>query len=376
MAEAKQISDLLRERIEAGDFPSAVYLVAEKGEVVFSGALGLAVAEPEKIAPMLETIYDAASLTKVLVTGLLCAGALEENKLQLTEPVSKYFPQFDSPDKAGITVQQLLTHTSGFAAWKPFYLLAGKTDYEAKKKNVTELIAAEPLINAPGTKAVYSDLNFLILGFLLEEIYGDRLDRVAEGEIFRPLELERTFFNPPPELAREIAASERGNEYEKQVCLESGYDITNYSWREDVIRGEVHDGNAYFMGGVAAHAGVFSTAQEILKIARQFLPGSTRLLKPETCRMFHTDLTPGLNEARSLAFELAATEGSTAGEALARDSFGHLGFTGTSLWIEPGSERIFILLTNRTHARALPFANINGVRREFHRLGVEALKKT
>lgn len=356
------------------DFPSAVYLVAEKGEAVFSDALGSAVAESETIAAGMDTIYDAASLTKVLVTGLLSAKLLEEKKLQLADHVSKYFTQFDSAEKGRITVGQLLTHTSGFAAWKPFYLLAGDAAYAEKKESVTGLIASEPLINAPDAKAVYSDLNFLILGFLLEKIYGERLDVIAENEIFRPLGLQKTFFNPPPALKGEIAASERGNEYEKQTCIERGYDTRKNRWREGVIWGEAHDGNAYFMDGVAGHAGLFSTAHEILKIARQFLPGWTKLLKPETCRMFQTNFTPGLNEARSLSFELAATEGSTAGEALSKDSFGHLGFTGTSLWIEPATERIFILLTNRTHARALPFANINQVRREFHRLAINALK--
>jgi len=375
VSEVKQISDLLRERIAARDFPSAVYLIAEKGEVIFSGALGAAVAEPETIAAGMETIYDLASLTKPLVTGLLCAGLLEEKKLHLAEPVSKYFAEFNSPDKARITIQQLLTHTSGFAAWKPFYLLMGNggvNDYAEKKQRVIEIIASEPLTYAPDAKAVYSDLNFLLLGFLLEKIYSARLDKIAAGEIFGPLELTKTFFNPPAEFKTLTAASERGNEYEKQTCLENGYDVSGYPWRTDVIRGEVHDGNAYFLDGVAAHAGLFSTAAETLKIARQFLPGSTELLRPETCRIFCTDLTPGLNEARSIAFDLAATAGST-GEALAKDSFGHLGFTGTSLWIEPGTERVFILLTNRTHARELPFANINPVRREFHRLASSIL---
>jgi CubicO group peptidase (beta-lactamase class C family) len=371
VTESKQISDLLRERIKARDFPSAVYLAAEKGEIVFSGALGSAVAEPETIAAEIDTIYDLASLTKPLITGLLCARLLEKKKLDLAEPIAKYFGQFSSPDKDQITVQQLLTHTSGFAAWKPFYLLTGDAE---KKKRVIELIAAEPLLNAPDTKAVYSDLNFLMLGFLLEKIYGERLDGIAASEIFLPLGVQKTFFDPPAEFKHRIAASERGNAYEKQTCIKSGYDISGYPWREEVIWGEVHDGNAYFLDGIAAHAGLFSTAAETLKIARQFLAGPTELLAPETCRMFHTNFTPGLNEARSLSFELAATENSTAGDALAKNSFGHLGFTGTSLWIEPETERVLILLTNRTHARELPFANLNRVRRTFHGLAINALK--
>src|SRR3712207_1009971 len=146
-------------------------------------------------------------------------------------------------------------------------------------------------------------------------------------------------------------------------------------WREGTIWGEVHDGNAYFLGGAAGHAGLFSTAAETYKIARQFLAGSSVLLKPETCALFRTNMTEGLNEARSPAWQLAATPESTAGPRLPSDAFGHLGFTGTSCWLDPSRERVFILLTNRTHARALPFVNINGVRRRFHTLAVEALER-
>jgi CubicO group peptidase (beta-lactamase class C family) len=146
-------------------------------------------------------------------------------------------------------------------------------------------------------------------------------------------------------------------------------------WRARTIWGEVHDGNAFFLGGAAGHAGLFSTARETLSLARQFLPRTTTLLAPETCALFKVNMTEGLNEARSFAWQLAATPESTAGPRLAPDSFGHLGFTGTSCWIDPQRERIFILLTNRTHARSLPFSNINSVRRRFHTLAVEALER-
>jgi CubicO group peptidase (beta-lactamase class C family) len=136
----------------------------------------------------------------------------------------------------------------------------------------------------------------------------------------------------------------------------------------------VHDGNAFFLGGVAGHAGLFSDARETLRIARQFLPETTELLKPETCALFRTNMTERLEESRSLSWQLASTKDSTASAALAPQSFGHLGFTGTSCWLDPTKQRIFILLTNRTHARQLPFANINSVRRSFHTLAVSALE--
>jgi CubicO group peptidase (beta-lactamase class C family) len=363
-----QISEFLQSRIEAKDFPSAVYLVAEKGEIVLHDALGLAVVAPEKVAARSETIYDLASLTKVLITGLLAAKLIETGEINLADKAAKYFSELGAGEKREITLGNLLTHTSGFPAWKPFYLIS------ASRAEIPQAIASEPLANPVNGKVVYSDLNFLMLTFLLEKLYGQRIDRIAEKEIFQPLKLQNTFFNPPQNLREKIAASEKGNEFEKNTCIEAGYfqsraDADNSDkFRNYQIWGEVHDGNCRFMDGVSGHAGLFSNAGEICKIARQFLPAASTLLKPETCRLFRTNFTEGLNEARSIAFQLAATEDSSAGARLSKDSFGHLGFTGTSLWIDPQTERIFILLTNRTHARELPFANLNAVRRRFHSL--------
>ena len=383
------ISKFLQSRIDAQDFPSAVYLVAEKGEIVCQDALGFAVVEPEKIEAKLDTIYDLASLTKPLVTGLLCAKLIEDKNLDLEQMVEAYLPElikfgvssekdsleidYVDYDCLDVSILDLLIHYSAYQAWKPFYLLLDKQNKD-KRKEVLNLIANK--ISAQfEPPVVYSDLNFIMLGGLLEKIYGKRLDKIAKEEIFAPLNLHNTFFNPLKELQKQIAASEKGNEYEKNVCREMGFEIPNpqSQIRNRIIWGEVHDGNCYFMNGVSGHAGLFSTAEETFKIAQQFLANQTTLLKPETCKLFRTNFTKGLNEARSIAFQLAETKDSTAGESLAKDSFGHLGFTGTSLWIEPETERTFILLTNRTHARRLPFANINAVRRKFHELAVEML---
>jgi CubicO group peptidase (beta-lactamase class C family) len=135
----------------------------------------------------------------------------------------------------------------------------------------------------------------------------------------------------------------------------------------------VHDGNAYFLGGFAGHAGLFSTANETFQIAQQFLPSQTTVLRPETCHLFQNNLTAGLHEDRSLAFQLASTADSAAGPSISPQSYGHLGFTGTSVWIDPEKDRVFILLTNRTHNHSVPFVNINSVRRRFHDLAVGQL---
>jgi serine-type D-Ala-D-Ala carboxypeptidase len=364
-----EISNFLQERISAEDFPSAVYLIAEKGEIVFQDALGFAVVEPEKIAATIDTIYDLASLTKVLVTGLLCAKLIERGEINFQDRITEIFTEFDTHEKHDIAIQNLLTHTSGFQAWLPFYLFVNSIP------EMFQFIALQSLEKKINAKVVYSDFNFITLGFLIEEIYYDRLHNISREEIFEPLNLQNTFFNPPKDLQKRIAASEFGNEFEKQTCVEQGFDVSKYNWRECQIWGEVHDGNAYFMNGVSGHAGLFSNAFETFKIAQQFLSEETVLLKPETCKLFRTNFTPGLNEARSIAFQLAETKDSTASKALSKDSFGHLGFTGTSLWVEPETRRIFILLANRTHNRALPFANINSVRRKFHELAVEALNE-
>ena len=364
------ISNMLAERIEAGDFPSAVYIVAEAGRVRFADALGDAVREPEVRPATLDTVYDLASLTKPLVTGMLLALLVERGTVGLDSPVAEYLEEFGVVDKRSVTVRHLLTHSSGLPAWQPLYLSTG-----GERDRVLQTIAAQPLEQTPGSRVVYSDLGFITLGLLAESVTNTRLADLARREIFDPLELKRTFFNPEKAIQTEVAACESGgNAYERGMCeTQAGADTAR--WRERTIWGEVHDGNAYFLGGASGHAGLFSDARETFIIASQFLPRTTTLLNPETCRLFQTNMTEGLNEARSFAFQLAATPESTAGPRLPPEAFGHLGFTGTSCWIDPTTERVLILFTNRTHARVLPFVNINSVRRRFHTLAVEASER-
>ena len=334
---------------------------------MLADALGDAVRDKEEYRATLDTIYDLASLTKPLITGMLCARRIERGEIGLDDTVAKYLSEFERKDKRSITLRHLLTHTSGFPAWRPLYLIA------KEKENALRAIAEERLESAPGTHVLYSDLGFITLGFILERMAGAPLAEIARREIFEPLSLKRTFFNPDKALVTEIAACEMGNMHERGTCdaLQAG----SYSWREDLIWGEVHDGNAYFFGGAAGHAGLFSTARETQQLAAQFFAGSTKLLKPETCALFRTNMTEGMEEARSIGWQLAATPTSTAGALLPPDSFGHLGFTGTSCWNDPVQERTYILLTNRTHAHPLPFININSVRRSFNTLAAKALEE-
>src|SRR6266536_3284710 len=360
------ISAFLSGRIAAGDFPSAVYLVSERGRVCFAEALGNAVLEPYRISAALDTLYDLASLTKPLVTGLLFVRRIELGEITLDSSVSHYLPEFERADKHSITIRQLLTHSSGLPAWRPLYILA-----EGERERAIGVIANGDLEYQPGTRVIYSDLGFITLGFLLERITGKLLAEIAHEEIIESLNLKHTFFNPEVAMQTGVAACETGNVYEQEMSGETGQVFGG--WRQGVIWGEVHDGNAHFLGGAAGHAGLFSTAHETLALANQFIGRQTKLLKPETCELFCKNLTAGLEEARSFGWQLAETKDSAAGADLPSDSFGHSGFTGTSCWNDPHRERAFILLTNRTHARALPFANINSVRRKFHSLAVAAL---
>jgi serine-type D-Ala-D-Ala carboxypeptidase len=364
---ANSVTSFLAERIAAGDFPSAVYLVAERGRQVFADALGYAVVEPIRIGATLDTIYDLASLTKPLVTSLLCARRIEAAELNLDSTVSQYLTEFERTDKQAITIRELLTHSSGLPAWRPLYILAGgETD------RTLSTIANLELEYKPGTRVIYSDLGFIVLGLLLERVAGQRFADLVQSEVLQPLDLKRTFFNPEMAMQTGIAACETGNAYEREMYRDE--DSSGYTgWREELIWGQVHDGNAHFLGGAAGHAGLFSTFLETLALANQFVSSQTKLLRPETCKLFRQNLTRGLEEARSLGWQLAETKDSAAGADLPGDSFGHSGFTGTSCWNDPHRERTFILLTNRTHAHALPFVNINSVRRKFHSLAVAAL---
>ena len=360
---------MLRSRIAAGDFPSAVYVVAEQGRAIFADALGDAVREPETHPAFLETIYDLASLTKPFVTGLLCARLVDLGELTLDSSLANYLLEFDRPDKNRITVRELLTHTSGLPAWRPVYLLAN-----GEKEAALSAIASEPLECEPGKRVIYSDLGFIVLGFLLQRLMGKQLDHLAQAEIIEPLQLEQAFFNPTQATRTGVAACESGNAYERDMC-ERDFPGRPYSdWRKEIIWGEVHDGNAYFLGGAAGHAGLFSNAGETLRLANQFIGALSELLAPKTCELFRQNMTEGLNEARSFAWQLAVTKDSTAGSDLPPDAFGHTGFTGTSCWIDAHYARVFILLTNRTHAHTLPFVNINQVRRDFHTLATAALE--
>ncbi|HTH51232.1 MAG TPA: serine hydrolase domain-containing protein, partial [Pyrinomonadaceae bacterium] len=306
------ISEILSGRIDAGDFPSAVYIVWEKGEVRYDGSLGNAVVEPEVIPARLDTIYDLASLTKALVPTLLAAKLLEDGALQNDDAIARFLTETDLGDKGGIRIGDLFTHTTGLPGWIPFYLLV------ARREDILDEIVRTPF-NADRNTVLYGDPNFWLVTFVLERILGTTIDDAARDVILGPLGLKDTMFNPHGELKPRLAAQERGTAFERQLCRDLGYDLTvnpvtgESPFRDEPIWGELHDNNGWYFGGVGGHAGLFSTAGEVLEMATQFLPRYSRLLKPETCGIFSTHLTPGRNEDRSFGFELASTTNTTAG---------------------------------------------------------------
>jgi CubicO group peptidase (beta-lactamase class C family) len=376
----KKVVEFLQAGIREGQFPGAQYLIGQDGKVIAEGVLGLAVVEPEKIAATVDTIYDLASLTKPLITCMLAVRLAERGALDLKAPLGDYLTEFgqQAGDKGRITLTQLLTHTSGLAAWRPLYLEAASAD------DVPEVIARMPLESSAEepAKVIYSDLNYILLGYVIERVTGKRLDHVTRAEIIRPLDLTRTMFSPPLHMKRETAATEWGQAYEGGEAYEAALrnQITGLLksdcaprpvWRTDLIWGEVHDGNAYYLGGIAGHAGLFSTAREVFRLANQFLPGS-ELLGAESLPLFTTNFTRGQCDARSLGWMLAETAGCSSGPRLPPSAFGHTGFTGTSVWIDPTLSRVFVLLTNRIHP-AVTDTNMKKVRQQFHSLAVEAL---
>ncbi|HKP85366.1 MAG TPA: serine hydrolase domain-containing protein, partial [Blastocatellia bacterium] len=378
---SKRVSEYLQSQIARGAFPGAQFVIGEDHNIIAEGAVGLAVVEPERIPVSVDTIYDLASLTKPLVTSLLAVMYAKRGLLDLSAAVGDYLDEFNQEGKRRVTLTELLTHTSGLPNWVPLYLEA-RSPEDVPAEIARALPDSRDSETAPAL--VYSDLNYILLGGILEQVAGERLDRIAQREIFSPLGLKRTMFNPPAELMRETAATEHGQVFERanateeiatggqwaagtdlytsdvsvpqapskppNACRTPPADSPPRTWRKDVIWGEVHDGNAHFLGGVAGHAGLFSTAREVFKIACQFLHGS-QLVDSDGLRLFTENLTRGHETARSISWIIAETKDCSAGPLLTPTGIGHNGFTGTSVWMDPEKRRVFALLTNRIHPK-------------------------
>ncbi len=327
MVSTESIERFLRREIDLGSFASAVYAIGSSQGIEFESALGNAVAVPLRIPATLDTIYDCASLTKPLVTAALTLQAVAAGTIGLDDRFHGY------------TFRELLTHTSGLRAWLPLYAYGGYLD----------TILREGPEYERGTKVIYSDLNFILLWYALRDM---AIDFVV------PLATEDAMFNPPAELRPRIAATEWGQRYEAKMA-------NRPAARDGLIWGETHDGNSFFAGGTAGNAGLFATARAIFRLAQGWVNAEVlpRVLVDEATR----NHTPGLDDARGFGWQLPT--GGEATKMLSPRAFGHTGFTGTSVWIEPDRDRIMVLLTNRVHPCAAPIA-IQHIRGEFHRLAL------
>jgi uncharacterized protein YbbC (DUF1343 family) len=326
-ARLQAIEDLLQEAVRDRRLPGAVILVARQGKMVFWRAVGDRALVPERRPMNLTTIFDVASLTKVVVTTPLVLQYVEEGRVRLEDPLARHLPEFRGHPAGRATIRQLLLHTSGLPPGLP------RGDTSEGAAAILRAIRREGLLAPPGTRYLYSDLNYILLGALLERITGRPLPALAHERIFQRLGMRETFFNPPEVWHYRIAPTE----------------ILNGEMRAGIV----HDPLAFRMGGVAGHAGLFSTAEDLARFAQAILNGGAygggRILGPRTVTLMMTPLTlPGSRTRRALGWEVdapAAIRGVHASPA----SFGHTGFTGTALWIDPPTDTFVVFLSNRVH---------------------------
>ena len=340
-----ELSDFLAREIEEGSFPGGVALVGDADALSETAAAGHAVLEPERIPVSAGTLFDLASLTKPLVCGALVCEALPA--LDLHSPPGRYLPEWKATRFEGVTLESLLTHTSGLPAWYPVY--ARGEGGAAYRRTLAEI---EPVAK-PGERVLYSDLNFLVLGDVLEAHYSAGLDASFAAVVAAPAGSGARYL---PGRSADVAATEKDDATERRMTADLGLDYPRF--RTGVVWGEVHDGNALRRGGVAGNAGLFGTAEDVWRLARAWLRSPRRTLAG--------DRTPALPEARGLAWQGRRGAGSAIA-AMPDPAFGHTGFTGTSLWLDPDSGRVAVLLTNRIHPQVRD-VDFNAVRRRFHEL--------
>jgi serine-type D-Ala-D-Ala carboxypeptidase len=343
--------DGLRQSIADQAFPAASVAIARQGKLIALKALGRFTYEPDAPKVTTASIFDLASLSKVVATTSMAMILYERGLLDLEMPVAAVTPEFSGADsrRADVTLHMLLAHSSGLPAYEKLFLRA---------KTREDLLAAAfitPLVADPGTRAEYSDIGFIILGVVLERIADETLDRFCQREVFGPLGMTRTAFNP--------AAAWRS------LIPPTAEDRT---FRKRVIEGEVQDENASVLGGVAGHAGLFATAEDVAIFAHAMLDGGRPILRPETLALF-TRREPGPEgTSRALGWDTPSAP-SQSGHHFSASSFGHLGYTGTSLWIDPERQLSVTLLTNRTWPDCGNQA-IKEVRPRFHDAVIEALE--
>lgn len=340
------LDSIMEAAVKDDEIPGGVLLVSHRGRVIYKKAFGERALIPHRERMTTGTIFDLASLTKLFATTPSIMRLLEQGKIRLNDPLVRYMPAFASHGKDQITIRMLLTHTSGLAPDPP--LSAALAGEDALMKEID----GERLISPPGDRFIYSDTNFILLGELVKQLTGKRLDKYAEEHFYRPLGMKHTRFLPPTSWIPDIAPTE-------EIDLPPG--AKPGSGLGHVLRGVVHDPRARAIGGVAGHAGLFSTASDLAIFCQMMLdngriPGSTRrIFSAATVRRMITPETPPWSpNIRGLGWDIDTAYSSPRGDLFPVGSYGHTGFTGTSIWLDPASQTFIILLTNSVHPYVRP----------------------
>ena len=320
------VDGIVQEAIRDSQIPGAVVLIGHDGQVIYRKAFGERSLEPRREPMSVDTIFDVASLTKVVATSIAVAQLVQMGQVRVNEPVAKYIPEFAENGKEEITVRELLTHHSGL----PKDLDLSQV-WEGRETALHMAYSAKTIF-APGSQFLYSDVNFIVLGALVERVSGMSLDEYCRKHIFLPLNMAHTRFLPPAAWLPKIAP-------------------TQFDEHDKMLRGVVHDPTARRMGGVAGHAGVFSTADDLAKFAQALLSGSTILSPLMVEKMTTPQQPPTSTVLRGFGWDIDSPFSSNRGDLLPVGSFGHTGFTGTSLWIDPTTRTYIIILTNAVHPR-------------------------
>ena len=320
------VDGIVQEAIRDGQIPGAVVLIGHDGQVIYRKAFGERALEPRREPMSVDTIFDIASLTKVVATSIAVTQLVQKGRVRENEPVAKYIPEFAENGKDEITVRELLTHHSGMP--KDLDL---SQPWEGRETALHMVYSAKPIF-APGSQFLYSDVNFIVLGALVERVSGISLEEYCRRNIFLPLNMTHTRFLPPAAWLPKIAP-------------------TQFDEHDKMLRGVVHDPTARRMGGVAGHAGVFSTADDLAKFAQALLTGSAILSPLMVEKMTTPQQPPTSTVLRGFGWDIDSPFSSNRGDLLPVGSFGHTGFTGTSLWIDPTTRTYIIILTNAVHPR-------------------------
>jgi CubicO group peptidase (beta-lactamase class C family) len=359
--------EVLRQAIARRAFPGAAFAVAERGQLAAVGAEGRFRYEPDAPAVASDTVFDLASLTKPLATTTAVAICCERNLLALEQPVGELLPEFvrDDRRRQHVTLDMLLAHSSGLPAYAKLFQRHSAAEWEAmplasRRQRMLEIAAAVPLVAEPGTRAEYSDIGFILLGAIVERVTGSALDASSSRDIFRPLGMSSCGFRHwsagvPP-------ASDRGERMPRAATIPPTLDDRHF--RHRVVQGEVHDENAWAMGGVAGHAGLFGNVADVARFAIVMLAGSGGILQSATVARFTQRRQQPAGTSRALGWDTPSAP-SQSGRHFGARAFGHLGYTGTSLWIDPERDVAVVLLTNRTWPDAANNA-IKEVRPAFH----------